>query len=181
MLPRLLLLILLASGIARAGDCPCYAPDGGLILPDDYREWVFLTASLDMNYGALSLMGHSMFDNVFVDPKSWAEFKRSGHWPDGTVMVKEMRGAESKGSINKKGQFQADEIMAIEIHLRDDKRFTNGWRFFEFGSDRPAQPIETSASCYSCHTHHGAVDTTFTQFYPLAKAVAVKSGSFRAD
>ena len=28
---------------------------------------------------------------------------------------------------------------------------------------------------------HGAVDTTFTQFYPTAKPIAVKSGTYQGD
>ena len=30
----------------------------------------------------------------------------------------------------------------------------------------------TSASCYSCHAQHAAVDTTFVQFYPTLLPVA---------
>ena len=53
---------------------------GELIPPADYRNWVFLTSSLDMNYqaGQAAPKTH-MLDNVFVDPASWAEFDaRSG-------------------------------------------------------------------------------------------------------
>jgi hypothetical protein len=37
--------------------------------------------------------------------------------------------------------------------------------------------IPTSASCYSCHRAHGAVDTTFVQFYPTLLPVAAKLGT----
>jgi hypothetical protein len=36
-----------------------------------------------------------------------------------------------------------------------------------------------SAPCYECHRAHGAVDTTFAQFYPIAKAIAIKAGTYR--
>ncbi len=32
--------------------------------------------------------------------------------------------------------------------------------------------IPQSADCYSCHTAHGAVDTTFVQFYPTLLPIA---------
>jgi acyl carrier protein phosphodiesterase len=34
-----------------------------------------------------------------------------------------------------------------------------------------------SASCYSCHQDHGAVDTTFVQFYPTLMPVAKEKGT----
>jgi hypothetical protein len=40
--------ILLSVFITHAAE-PVYAPAGALNLPD-YREWVFLTSSLDLNY-----------------------------------------------------------------------------------------------------------------------------------
>ena len=42
---------------------------------------------------------------------------------------------------------------------------------------KPAVLLPATADCYACHQAHGAVDTTFTQFYPTAKAVAVAKGA----
>jgi hypothetical protein len=47
------------------------------------------------------------------------------------------------------------------------------WRgFFFFGGEAPAQKIPTTAQCYACHQAHGAVDSTFVQFYPTLIGVA---------
>lgn len=125
---------------------------------------------------------HSMFDNVFVDPAAWASFKKTGHWPDKTVFMLEIRGATDKGSIIKHGQYQTEERMGLEAHVRDTARFKGGWGFFAFGGgDAPATLLPAAAPCYSCHEAHGAVDTSFTQFYPTARAVAEKAGTFRKD
>jgi hypothetical protein len=40
--------------------------------------------------------------------------------------------------------------------------------------------IPTSADCYSCHADHGAVDTTFVQFYPTLLPIARSKGSLSA-
>ena len=174
--------LVLLTGASEPASGPRYTPAGELILPTDYREWVYLSSGLDMSYSeAPSDMGHSMFDNVFVDPAAWAAFKRTGHWPDKTVFMLEVRGAANKGSIVKRGQYQTEERMGLEAHVRDDARFKGGWGFFAFGGDKPAVQLPTAAACYSCHLAHGAVDTTFTQFYPTAKPIAVKAGTFRAD
>jgi hypothetical protein len=175
-----LLLLLGAATGDPAG--PRYTADGLLVPPADYREWVYLSSGLDMSYSeGSSTAGHSMFDNVFVDPASWASFKRSGHWPDQTMFVMEVRGASSKGSINKQGHYQTEDLMGAEVHVRDVARFKGGWGFFVLDGDQPAKQLPYSAPCYECHQAHGAVDTTFTQFYPTAKPIAVRAGSFRAD
>jgi len=166
---------------ARSADDPStseYLPDGRMIYPAHYREWLFLTSGLDMNYSeGVPMQGHSMFDNVFVNPEAYQAFLSTGTWPEHTILVKEMRGAAEKGSINKHGKFQTEELMAVEVHVKDSERLPGGWRFFEFDGSEPAPPLPLGASCYSCHQQHGAVDTTFVQFYPtLRKSVHRAAG-----
>ncbi|TFU05681.1 hypothetical protein EUV02_01210 [Polymorphobacter arshaanensis] len=159
-----------------------YTAAGELVAPLDYRDWVFLTSGVNMNYSDTpSGMDHEMVDNVFVDPTSWQAFKATGRWPDGTVFVKEGRVGSSHGSINKSGIFQTDQRFDLEVHVRDSKRFPGGWGFFVNTGDKPAKVLPAKASCYSCHQQHGAVDTTFTQFYPTAKPIAIKAGTFDAN
>jgi hypothetical protein len=175
-----LLLVLAAATNDASG--PRYTAEGAFIPPPDYREWVFLSAGLDMSYSeGTGMPGHSMFDNVFVDPASWAAFKESGHWPDKTTFAMENRGASTKGSINKEGHFQTGDLMGVEFHVRDESRFKGGWGFFASNGTAPATLLPASAPCYACHQSHGAVDTTFTQFYPVAKAIAIKAGTYREE
>jgi hypothetical protein len=180
-----MLLPLCAMALAAAADDPSgprYLADGSLIVPPDYREWVFLSSGIDMSYTEKPAMqGMSMFDNVFVAPASWATFKQTGHWPDGTVFVMENRGAATKGSINKLGHFQTTEFMGLEFHVRDDARFKGGWGFFASDGKQPAALLPTSETCYECHAAHGALDTTFTQFYPTAKEIALAKHSLLED
>ena len=174
-----LLLVLAAATSDPSG--PRFTAEGAFIPPADYREWVFLSSGLDMSYSeGMSMPGHS-FDNVFVDPASWAAFKRSGHWPDKTTFAMENRGAATKGSINKKGHFQTGDLMGVEFHVRDESRFKGGWGFFASNGTTPATLLPASAPCYACHQTHGAVGTTFTQFYPVAKAIAMKAGTYREE
>lgn len=172
------LVALFALPAAAAPAAAAYTASGQLIPPADYRDWVFLTSSLDMNYqaGQPAPKTH-VLDNVFVDPASWAEFKKTGRWPDETVFVKENRAAASEGSINKAGQFQTESIVGMELHVRDDARFKGGWGFFATDG-KPAALIPYEASCYSCHQDHGASQSTFTQFYPTAKPIAQKAGNY---
>src|SRR5208283_5657619 len=74
------------SAISNA---PQYTADARLKFPANYREWVFLSSGIDMSYGPLSGMNHSMFDNVFVNPESYKAFLATGTWPDRTMLVLE--------------------------------------------------------------------------------------------
>src|SRR5438874_9307990 len=90
-----------------SGQAPEYTDDGHLKLPENYRQWIYLTTGFDMSYspGSQGGVDHHMFDNVFVNPESYKAFVETGTWPDKTMLVLEARGAEGKGSINLKGNF----------------------------------------------------------------------------
>ena len=175
---RAVLAALVAAVAVPAVAAPAYTGSGELVPPADYRDWVFLTSSLDMNYQEGPAPRTHMLDNVFVDPPSWAEFRKTGRWPDKTMFVKENRVAASEGSINKAGQFQTEKIVGMELHVRDDARFKGGWGFFATDGGKPAALIPYEVGCYSCHQQHGASQTTFTQFYPTAKPIAQKAHNY---
>jgi len=160
---------------------PEYTSDGQLRLPANYREWVYLSSGFDMSYNPDRAPDHHMFDNVFVNPEAWRAFMTSGKWPDKTMLVLEFRGAESRGSINRQGNFQDAVVMGLEVHVKDQARFGDKWGFFGFSSgDAAAKMIPMSADCYSCHSDHGAVDTTFVQFYPTLVPIAKAKGTLEA-
>jgi hypothetical protein len=162
---------------------PHYTSDGQLKLPENYREWVYLSTGLDMSYAPSAQgagMDHHMFDNVFANPEAYEAFKRTGTWPDKTMLVLEVRGAQSKGSINQHGSYQTDDLMGVEVHVKDEARFPGKWAFFGFDDAKTAKMTPTGASCYSCHAQHGAVDTTFVQFYPTLLPIAKAKGTLSA-
>lgn len=159
---------------------PAYTADGKLVLPADYREWVFLSAGLGMSYSPKAPEGEPAFDNTFVDPQSYREFVRTGTWPDKTQIVLEVRGSSSKGSINQHGYYQSGGVQDIEVHVKDAARFKGGWAFFGFDGGTSAEQIPESAACYACHAAHGAVDTTFVQFYPTLLPIAQQHATLSA-
>ena len=118
-----------------------YTSDGQLRRPANYREWVYLSSGFDMSYNPAMQMGHHMFDNVFVNPEAWRAFLNSGTWPDKTVLVLEARGAEDRGSINQKGNFQSAAVMGLEVHVKDAARFASKWAFFGFSGGETAKMI----------------------------------------
>ena len=171
----------LTQTAAAPSTAPEYTADGKMKLPENYREWIYLSTGLDMSYtpDGMAGMDHHMFDNVFVNPEAYKAFKATGTWPDKTMMVLEVRRAQSKGSINQHGNFQTDELMGLEVHVKDEARFPGKWAFFGFDEGKSAKMIPTAAACYSCHAEHAAVDTTFVQFYPTLLPIAKAKGTMK--
>jgi Cytochrome P460 len=160
---------------------PTYTEDGKLVFPAKYREWIYLTSGVNMSYSPNAMAGHSMFDNVFVNPEAYRAFTQTGSWPDKTLLVLEVRLAASNGSINKSGHFQTADLMDREVHVRDEARFPGKWAFFAFADNQTAKMVPKEAACYSCHEQHGAVDTTFVQFYPTLIGIAKSKATLSAQ
>ncbi|HJP97444.1 MAG TPA: cytochrome P460 family protein [Rhodanobacteraceae bacterium] len=194
MLPKPLYLALIATAaaipfaatadnpVAANANAPAYTADGKLILPADYRQWIYLSSGLDMSYNPKALASPDpMFDNTFANPNAWRAFRKTGTWPDKTVIVLEIRGSAGKGSINQRGHYQSGGVHGIEVHVKDTARFPGGWAFFSFDDGTaPAKRIPATEACYSCHSAHGAVDTTFVQFYPTLLPLAKQHGTLSA-
>ena len=110
---------------------------------------------------------------------------KTGQWPNGTQFVLEIRRVVENASVNNGGRTQGDAV-ALEASVKDTERFPDGgWAYFSFdgpqGLEDAAAPLPRTASCYSCHSQHGAVEWTFTQFYPAQFEVAKRLGTVRSD
>jgi hypothetical protein len=146
-----------------------------LVRPQNYRDWIFLSSGLGMNYAAGS---GEMFTNVFVPEWSYRRFLATGKWPDKSIFVVEERRSENKGSINKTGHFQAD-FVGMGVEVKDESRFPDKWAYFNFSADTKTAPARPKAACWQCHNDNAAVEHTFVQFYPTLKEVAMKFGTYR--
>lgn len=155
-----------------------YNAEGALIRPEDHREWVFIGAPVtpnDMNNGKAAF---PEFHNVYIDPMSFAEYKKSGMFPNGTVILKELVSVGGKEMPSGNGYFQGD-FVSLEAMVKDTKRFEEepgGWAFFRFGEAPHYNPTGArmkTESCNSCHS--GAEeDYVFTDTYPVLRAAKAK-------
>jgi len=169
--------ILCAVAGAAQQYTPQYTKDGELLMPKDYRSWVFLTAGLGMTYSSGPAQQNPNFGNVFVTPAGHQGFLKTGVWPDKTVMLIENRASDSKASINKNGRFQTT-VEGFEVHVKDAAR--GGWAFYFISKDAASGKLfPKTANCYSCHEKFGATDTTFVQFYPTLIETAKKKGTYK--
>ena len=175
-------LALLAFLTLAPTDRPAYTADGSLVYPADYAEWVFLGTGIDMSYSASTASDMHVFNTVFANPSAWQSFKQTGHWPEGTILVLENRGAAGATSINKRGKTQTDELMGLEVHVKDSAHMKgDGWAFYNFDGKGPGKLLPRPATCYTCHEAHGVVDTTFVQFYPAAHQIAKEKSTLTPE
>ena len=174
-------------------DGPKYVNGTNLVRPTDYREWIFLSSGLDMNYNPPPGAGSQSqpqpqrhaFTNVFVNPSSYRSFVQTGKWADGTIFVLEARSADSVSRYfpaNQTGKFQTT-FTGLEANVKDS-RFPDGWAFFGFnGTAASAEPLAGDAlargQCVECHTKETAVERTFVQFYPMLLEIARQKGTLK--
>lgn len=184
--PGLSLTVVLTVAIAMttAGS----AADDTLQRPGDVRELVFLSSGHGMAYGPAAdkarAGGSPPFTNVFVTPQAYRSFMRTGKWPDGATFFLEVRAGVGHTAHGISGSSQG-RLLGLEAEKKDSARYPDGgFAYFDFGAggaDPQARPLPVTAACYACHRRHGAVEWTFTQFYPEQFAVARKMNTVRKD
>lgn len=150
-----------------------------LVRPEAYREWIYLSSGLGMNYNPAAGVPER-FTNVFVPQWAYREFTTTGKWPEKTMFALEDRAAESKGSINKTGHFQTD-LAGLAIEVKDESKFPDRWAYFAFSGDAKTAEALPKQQCWQCHNDNAAVEHSFVQFYPTLKPIAQKFGTYRKE
>src|SRR5262245_31193680 len=157
-----------------------FTPDGKLKQPVGYRTWVFVGEPLtpnDLNGGAANF---PEFHDVYIDPESFAYYKKTGEFRDGTVMVKELTSVGSKKASSGNGYFQG-EFTGLDTSIKDSKRFKDEpgyWAYFSFGHKYPLKAAVSknpASACNQCHQENAKTDWVFSQYYPVLRAAAPHS------
>ncbi|WP_250684493.1 cytochrome P460 family protein [Photobacterium galatheae] len=147
-----------------------------LLSADEYRLWVYVGTPLtpnDMNNGKAAF---PEFHNVYIDPESFAHYEKTGEFPDGTILVKELVSVGPKAAVSGQGYFQG-EFIGLEATIKSKNYFPNEpghWAYFSFTSpeSRKLNPMAKAFSTESCNTCHAAAaqdDFVFTQYYPVLR------------
>ena len=153
-----------------------FTAGGELIRPAGWREWIFVGSPVTPN----SLNGGAApfpeFHSVYIDPESWAHYKETGKFRDGTMFAKELTLVGETAASSGVGFFNGD-LQGFEIAHKDSTKYseeTDGWAYYTFG--HKPEPYANSAAamptgaCAACHTALAADDMVFTQYYPIIRA-----------
>jgi hypothetical protein len=157
------------GGAAGAG-APEYDGSGALRRPEGYQEWTFVGASLGLSYAEGAVPdGPGEFHHVYLRPSSYEGFRRTGKFPEGTVLVLELHEAAQKVAPSRHGLFEGRRV-AVEAAVKDSARFPEGWAYYSFGDGtRATATAFPRGACFECHRQHAARDNVFVQFYPVLR------------
>lgn len=186
-----LLALTALSGGAPPGDPtrPKYTSAGELEVPSGFRAWAFVGADLSPTYRPdLPVStprekkrheGKSAgdFHNIYINRESYDAYRKSGRFPDPTILVMEVFQAEERDAagILESGRFEGNRI-GLEAAVKDTNRPGGGvpWAYYTFELDpsgRPGKPAKArpDAECYACHLKHASKDNVWVQFYPALR------------
>lgn len=156
---------------------PEYTADGDLVLPKNFEKWVYVGSPLTPDALNNGKANFPEFHNVYIEPVSYAIYKKTGIFPEGTIMFKELQRTLAKqfpdGSRTEASGrgFFPGALNGADVSVKDSKRYaaTNGWGFYNFNHGEPkaaSAKLKAAADCADCHTANAKKDMVWTQFYP---------------
>ena len=159
---------------------PEYTASGDLILPKNniWREWVFVGEPLTPNALNGGKANFPEYHNVYIEPGSYEIYKKTGEFPEGTILFKELQltlPAEnpdgSRTEPSGRGYFPG-AFNGADVTVKDTKRYaaTGGWGYYNFNHHEPKAPtatVQPRDKCAFCHIASAKKDEVWTQFYRL--------------
>jgi hypothetical protein len=179
----LLLALGFTSAEAAAGSLPFVDSDGTIRFPGRVRDdagWVHLGSwgSSDLNSAD---PGHH---DVYTQRESLAAYLETGKFPDGAVIVKEVRKIESGYMTTGPVTWAGAEVLWFVLIKDSTNRFAGndhwgegwGWALFNAGATEKNASVNFRATCLACHVPAIETDWIYVKGYPRLKAVHEKSG-----
>ncbi len=158
---------------------PKWTQDDQLVLPEGYREWIFLGSPITPNGLNDGAAGFPEYHNVYVHPQALAFYKETGAFAEGTILLKELQLSQeaqeddgSRHEVSGRGYFPG-AYNGIDIAVKDSTRFSDSqnWGYFNFGHHAPPYAQTAAAAptnaCAQCHIDNADKDMVFTRFYRL--------------
>lgn len=179
--PRTLLVLSMAFSLHGCGvNNPPSAdgavdPTGALRVPASYREtyepagtW---SVAADNGEGAKEM------HVVYASPGALEAYRRTGAYPDGSVLVKEVfattTAAMTTGTASQPATLKGWFVMVRERHNSHpgDKRWGDGWGWGWFDVAKPQQTAtqDYKTECLGCHEPARKTDLTYTHGYPVGQ------------
>ena len=173
-----MLFLLPAFAFAGEGGTGVFSPyvdgKGVISLPKDFRTtWVHLgswavPAQTDPGSG---------FHDVYTQPESASYYMKNKHFPDGAVLVKEIRQAVWEemptGHVVREGDVKVWFVMVRDSKglFPGNKNWGEGWGWALFKAEDPAKNASTNyrEDCLPCHMDAKPNDWVYVQGYPTLR------------
>jgi hypothetical protein len=170
---------------SRPATGPQYNDAGELKRPTDYLTWVFAGSNLGLEYDENGTKDNPAakevpkkaksgnFHNVYINPEAYAQYVKTGKFPEKTVLILDIFKAEERepGNIVSEGLFpgqQSGLAVAVKNSARPDGSKTD-WAYYDFPKDQPTAKAFPDKACYNCHLDHADDDNVWVQFYPTLR------------
>lgn len=145
---------------------------GNMHVPTDYRTTYQTLGSWAV--AADSGPGSKQLHVVYASPGTIAAYRKDGHFPDGTVLVKEVYKTNTKpmttGTVSSAGTLSGWFVMVKDDVGRfpENKLWGDGWGWSWFDASDPKKTTSTDykKDCQSCHIPAQASDWIYTTGYP---------------
>lgn len=167
-----------ASEIADSTYHTVVDPAGAITLPADFRSgWTHLGSWVVPDAKA---PGHG-FHDVYTQSSAAAAYRATGAFPDGTVLVKEIRAIVSAPlSTGPQVQWAGDPVVWFVMVKDDQRRFAGnpnwgegwGWALFEAKAPGVNASKGFATSCQGCHVPAMSTDWVYVRGYPTLRAAS---------
>jgi hypothetical protein len=176
------------------GSRAVFAPDGSVQLPNGYRAWVHIGTRIKVG-GKNILDGKDLTTpqvlDAYVEPTAYAAYQKTGKWPDGTQLVKEISEIKTGQGCDPTtylcttplgtGIFQ-EKYTGIGMMVKDTKRYPSdpgNWGYFAFfrhgqAYDRTAA-LRSQDKCSLCHVRFAS----YTDFVIVQSHLALAPGNLQ--
>jgi hypothetical protein len=145
---------------------------GDIHVPANYRTTYEFVGTWSV--AAEQEAGAKQLHVVYASPGSVAAYRKSGHFPDGTVLVKEVYAA-STGSMTTGTVSHEQALKGWFVMVADSKNDHPGnklwgdgwgWSWFDAGNPLKTTSTDYKADCQGCHVPARSTQWIYVQGYP---------------
>ncbi len=161
-----------SSAIAEEGFSQYVDKQGNISFPKEFRTSMVHLGSWFVPEGEAS-----GFHDVYTEKESIEHFKKQGSFPDGTVIVKQLRASVSGTyTTGKNVSHASNKLKQWFVMIKDSKgRFKNnpiwgdgwGWALFKPGTVKGNLATNYKTDCMGCHIPAKDRDWIYTEAYPI--------------
>ncbi len=166
--------LMLSPVLADDGFSPYVDDEGNISFPEGFRTSMVHLGSWFVPEGDAS-----GFHDVYTEKATVEAFRKTGKFPDGATLVKELRASNAGSYTTGEGvSYATDGLKQWFVMIKDaNGRFADnplwgdGWGWALYKPDDPLKNVATdySKDCISCHVPAKATDWVYIEAYPTLK------------
>ncbi len=159
---------------ADEGFSPYVDEQGNISFPDEFRTSMVHLGSWFVPEG-----GASGFHDVYTEKKSVEEYRKTGKFPDGATIVKELRASDAGTyTTGANVSYATDGLKQWFVMIKDEKsRFEDnpiwgdgwGWALYKPEDKMTNLASDYKNDCLGCHVPAKSNDWVYTEAYPTLR------------